>query len=116
MTLWFADEYYAYAAAIVIMSAVGITISIYQMRVNEDKLRSTVQSSDTVEVLRGGGMKDKESEQVFERISSEDLVPGDVVSIPAHGCELHFDGVLISGSVIGESFYYFSLFLETLSL
>ena len=64
---------------------------------NEGKLRSTIQSSDTVEVLRAapdGG------EPVFERISSEDLVPGDVVSIPACGCELHFDGVVISGSVI----------------
>ena len=58
---------------------------------NEGKLRSTIQSSDTVEVLRDGA---------FERVSSEELVPGDVVSIPAHGCELHFDAVVISGSVI----------------
>ena len=65
---------------------------------NEGKLRSTIQSSDTVEVLRAA--PNGEGEAVFERISSEDLVPGDVVSIPACGCELHFDGVVISGSVI----------------
>ena len=66
---------------------------------NEGKLRSTIQSSDNVEVLRAAPGGDG-GEAVFERISSEDLVPGDVVSIPASGCELHFDGVVISGSVI----------------
>ena len=66
---------------------------------NEGKLRSTIQSSDTLEVLRAAPVGG-EGQPVFERISSEDLVPGDVVSIPAYGCELHFDGVVISGSVI----------------
>lgn len=38
----------------------------------------------------------------FEDISSEDLVPGDIIVIPSHGCEMHCDAVLVSGSVIGE--------------
>ncbi len=32
VTLWFTDEYYAYAFAIVLMSAFGITTFIYQTR------------------------------------------------------------------------------------
>jgi hypothetical protein len=36
-----------------------------------------------------------------ESVSSADLVPGDVVVIPPGGCELNFDGVLISGTAIG---------------
>ena len=32
VTLWFADEYIAYAIAIVIMSVVGIAASVYQLK------------------------------------------------------------------------------------
>ena len=61
---------------------------------NEKNLLSTIQSSDTVTVCR--------SPEKQERISSNDLVPGDVFVIPAHGCELLCDAVLLSGSVIGN--------------
>jgi len=61
---------------------------------NQDRLRSTVQSTDIVTILRGTDIE--------ENISSEDLVPGDLVCIPPGGCELTFDGVLLSGSAIGE--------------
>jgi magnesium-transporting ATPase (P-type) len=62
---------------------------------NQNRLRSTVQSTDVVTILRGN--------DVEEKISSEDLVPGDLVVIPPSGCELNFDGVLISGTAIGNS-------------
>ena len=39
---------------------------------NQHRLRSTVQSTDVVTILRAN--------DVEEKISSEDLVPGDVVS------------------------------------
>eukprot|EP00095_Tigriopus_kingsejongensis_P012017 maker-scaffold982_size73714-snap-gene-0.8 protein:Tk12017 transcript:maker-scaffold982_size73714-snap-gene-0.8-mRNA-1 annotation:"cation-transporting atpase 13a3" len=90
--LWFLDEYVYYAAAIVVMSAGGITTAVYQTKKNEKRLRSTVQFSDTVEICRGNDQ--------YETISSEDLVPGDIISIPSHGCDLHCDAVLISGNAI----------------
>ena len=62
---------------------------------NQNRLRSTVQSTDVVTILRGN--------DVEEKISSEDLVPGDLVVIPTSGCELNFDGVLVSGTAIGDS-------------
>ena len=37
-------------------------------------------------------------------ISSEDLVPGDVILIPPGGCEMNCDAVLISGTAIGMRF------------
>ena len=40
--------------------------------------------------------------EFFEDVSSEDLVPGDIIEIPSHGCEMHCDAVLISGSAIGK--------------
>jgi cation transport ATPase len=46
-----------------------------------------------VTILRGNDIE--------EKISSEDLVPGDLVVIPTSGCELNFDGVLVSGTAIG---------------
>lgn len=42
------------------------------------------------------------SPDLEESVSSADLVPGDVVVIPPGGCELNFDGVLISGTAIGN--------------
>ncbi|XP_059084646.1 polyamine-transporting ATPase 13A3-like isoform X1 [Tigriopus californicus] len=90
--LWFLDEYIYYAAAIVIMSAGGITTAVYQTKKNEKRLRSTVMFSDTVEVFRGNDL--------LEVISSDDLVPGDIITIPSHGCDLHCDAVLISGNAI----------------
>ena len=42
----------------------------------------------------------RENEE-WEKISSEDLVPGDVILIPPNGCEMTCDAVLISGTAIG---------------
>jgi len=93
VTLWYIDEYYYYACAIVLMSAGGITASIYQTRKNEKKLRATIQSRDNVAVCRGG-------DGHYENVSTEDLVPGDVIEIPSSGCEMHCDAVLTNGNAI----------------
>ncbi|CAG0923714.1 unnamed protein product, partial [Notodromas monacha] len=94
--LWYSDKYYYYATAIIIMSAGGIGSTIYQTRKNQRALRRTVHASDTIEVCRGSG--------VYEQVSTEDLVPGDVVTIPAHGCQMHCDAVLVTGNcIVNES-------------
>ena len=62
---------------------------------NQTNLRSTIQSSDVVSVRRENGD--------LERVSSDDLVPGDVVIIPPTGCELTYDAVLVSGTAIGNA-------------
>ena len=41
---------------------------------------------------------------VYHDISSEDLVPGDVIEIPRRGCIMQCDAVLISGNcIVNES-------------
>ncbi|XP_001865950.2 probable cation-transporting ATPase 13A3 [Culex quinquefasciatus] len=90
--LWFAYDYYYYATVIMLMSGFGITVSIIQTQKNQKALYSTVKSSDTATVIR----ENCESEQIETRL----LVPGDVLEIPATGCTMQCDAVLISGNCI----------------
>ncbi|WAR15529.1 AT133-like protein [Mya arenaria] len=95
-SLWYADEYEYYASCIVLISVLSITATIYQTRKMQRALRNTVQSSTIVSVIRNGN----ESMD----ISSEDLVPGDVIEIPRNGCLMQCDAVLITGScIVNES-------------
>ena len=90
--LWTSDEYYYYAAAIVIMSLGGIISSVYQTRENQENLRATIQSTEKVTVKR--------RDDKFETISSDCLVPGDIIVVPPEGCEMTCDAVLIFGNAI----------------
>jgi cation-transporting ATPase 13A3/4/5 len=63
---------------------------------NQQSLRDTVQSNDVVTVWRGA---DK-----YEELATTKLVPGDVIIIPPHGCDMHCDAVLLSGTcIVNES-------------
>ncbi|KAH9514185.1 hypothetical protein Btru_030489 [Bulinus truncatus] len=96
MTVWYLDEYWIYATCIVLMTTLSITVQIYQTRKFERALRNTITSTTTSTVLRGDG--------TFELIPSEELVPGDVIEIPRHGCDMQCDAVLITGNcIVNES-------------
>ncbi|XP_055621332.1 polyamine-transporting ATPase 13A3 [Toxorhynchites rutilus septentrionalis] len=90
--LWFAYDYYYYATVILLMSAFGITASIVQTQKNQKALFSTVKHNDTAVVVRDSS----EAEHIETRF----LVPGDVLEIPATGCTMQCDAVLISGNCI----------------
>ncbi|OZC10773.1 hypothetical protein X798_02196 [Onchocerca flexuosa] len=92
VAIWFSDHYEIYAAVIVAMSLFSIALDLYQTRKQERKLRSMVHSSAFVQVLRNG--------ENLMKISSEELVPGDVILIPPSGCNMQCDAVLINGTVI----------------
>lgn len=96
IVVWMAEVYYYYCIAIVLMSIVGIASSIMQTRKNQKNLRGTIHSVDKVTVCRGGTH--------YEDIPTTHLVPGDVVEIPAHGCVMHCDAVLLNGNcIVNES-------------
>ncbi|XP_046381201.2 polyamine-transporting ATPase 13A3-like isoform X3 [Haliotis rufescens] len=96
VSVWFADDYTIYASCIVFISGLSIIITIYQTRKMQRALRSTITSSTIVTVCRGG--------DVYEDISSDDLVPGDVIEVPRHGCMMQCDAVLVSGNcIVNES-------------
>ncbi|EFX85022.1 hypothetical protein DAPPUDRAFT_314488 [Daphnia pulex] len=94
--IWIVIWYYFYAAAIAVMSITGIIITITQTRKNQRRLRNTVRGDDIVTVCRGKG--------AYDRIGTEELVPGDVIVIPAAGCVMHCDAVLLFGTcIVNES-------------
>ncbi|ULT96024.1 hypothetical protein L3Y34_004582 [Caenorhabditis briggsae] len=91
VTVWYNDEYAYYASLIVALSLGSIVMDVYQIRTQEIRLRSMVHSTESVEVIRDG------NEQI---IGSDQLVPGDVLLIPPHGCLMQCDSVLMNGTVI----------------
>lgn len=93
--LWFMDDYVSYAIAIAAMSVFSITGAIIQTRKNQKNLRSTVHTSDIASIIRNGEVTS---------VSTELLVPGDVLVIPPHGCVMHCDAVLLTGTcIVNES-------------
>lgn len=91
VTVWYNDEYAYYASLIVVLSLGSIVMDVYQIRTQEIRLRSMVHSTESVEVIRDG----KEM-----TIGSDQLVPGDILLIPPHGCLMQCDSVLMNGTVI----------------
>lgn len=55
VTVWYTDNYAYYASIIIFMSVTSICADIYQIRKQELRLQSMVQSHETVMVLRNGG-------------------------------------------------------------
>ncbi|XP_050315902.1 polyamine-transporting ATPase 13A3 isoform X2 [Anthonomus grandis grandis] len=103
--LWFSDQYYYYAAAILAMSVFGITMTVRQTRKNQRNLKSTVHSSDVCTVLRRSPKAADYDElndhgYTSEIVSTDLLVPGDILEIPSHGCIMHCDAILLTGNCI----------------
>uniref|UniRef100_A0A0N4ZYF8 Cation-transporting ATPase n=1 Tax=Parastrongyloides trichosuri TaxID=131310 RepID=A0A0N4ZYF8_PARTI len=92
VTIWYCDNYAYYASIIIVMSLLSIISDVIQIRKQEKKLRAMVHSDSYVKVLRNGGK--------IEEINSAFLVPGDILLVPPHGCNLQCDAVLMNGTVI----------------
>ncbi|TRY61546.1 hypothetical protein TCAL_03194 [Tigriopus californicus] len=98
MILWSFDNYYYYATCILLISLISIGVSLVETRRQSQALHDMVSSSNdlAVTVCRG--------EREFEEIPSPAIVPGDLITIPAHGCVMACDAVLISGTcIVNES-------------
>lgn len=96
--LWAMDNYIYYACCILVISMVSIAISLYETKKQRITLRDMVSHSNavTVTVCRQDG--------VFEDIPAANLVPGDIIVIPPHGCLMACDAVLIAGNcIVNES-------------
>ena len=87
MVLWLWDGYQKYAACIFVISLWGVTQSLYETMSNIKNVRKMAEYECKVFVKRDG--RDKE-------ISSNELVPGDVIAIPDH-CIMPCDMILLSG-------------------
>ena len=92
ITFWYVDEYWKYSSAILLTSLLSLTTALYQTRRNQHNLRDTIVSSEAVRRLRPDGSS--------EQIISSELVPGDLIVVPDHGCQLLCDAVLVEGQAI----------------
>ncbi|ESN93246.1 hypothetical protein HELRODRAFT_89193 [Helobdella robusta] len=95
--LWYADDYEFYASCIVITCIISLGVSVRQTRSMQRALKHTLSPSEVVSVYR----KDI---QDFESVTSDILVPGDLIEIPPSGCVMQCDAVLITGNcIVNES-------------
>ncbi|XP_025081002.1 probable cation-transporting ATPase 13A3 isoform X3 [Pomacea canaliculata] len=95
--LWLSDEYYYYAACIFIVSMISIGVSLYETKKQCVTLRDMV-STPPANITVCNGRDD------FIEVSERHLVPGDVIAVPAHGCVMSCDAVLITGTcIVNES-------------
>ncbi|XP_068137260.1 polyamine-transporting ATPase 13A3 isoform X2 [Hyperolius riggenbachi] len=96
--LWSTDEYYFYAAAIVLMSVISIISSLYTIKKQYTMLHDMVAAHSIVRVSV------HRANEEAEEILSTELVPGDVMLIPPNGTIMPCDAVLISGTcIVNES-------------
>ncbi|XP_056277596.1 polyamine-transporting ATPase 13A3-like isoform X5 [Pseudoliparis swirei] len=96
--LWSAEDYYYYATAIVFMSVISIATSLYTIKKQYVMLHDMVSAHSVIRVSVCRGSKD------IEQAMSTDLVPGDVIIIPANGMVMPCDAVLVHGTcIVNES-------------
>nr|XP_020442430.1 probable cation-transporting ATPase 13A3 isoform X2 [Monopterus albus] len=96
--LWSIEGYYYYAATIVLMSVISIAASLYTIKKQYVKLHDMVATHSVVRVSVCRGNKN------IEEALSTELVPGDVIIIPANGMIMSCDAVLLSGTcIVNES-------------
>ncbi|KAL4220880.1 hypothetical protein ACF0H5_019146 [Mactra antiquata] len=95
--LWSLDDYYYYAACILLISLISMGVSLYKTKKQMITLHNMVSTgSSTINVARQDGSNDT--------VCVTDLVPGDVIVIPPHGCTMTCDAVLMAGScIVNES-------------
>ncbi|XP_069775899.1 polyamine-transporting ATPase 13A3-like isoform X2 [Narcine bancroftii] len=96
--LWTLDEYHLYASAIAFMSLLSICISLYTVKKQYTLLHDMVAAHNVVRVRVYYGTN------VTEEVFSTNLVPGDVILLPANGMLMPCDAVLVSGTcIVNES-------------
>eukprot|EP00127_Corallochytrium_limacisporum_P000658 Clim_evm57s22 gene=Clim_evmTU57s22 len=92
IVLWVVEEYYYYAVVIFVTSVISIVVSLLETRRNLESLRNMASFTTAVGVVRDG--------EYFEIPDSSDLVPGDLIYLPAQGMVMPCDAVLLSGKCI----------------
>ncbi|NWH81914.1 AT134 ATPase, partial [Piaya cayana] len=96
--LWFAEDYMEYAIAIIIMSLLSISLTVYDLRQQSVKLHRLVESHNNILVTV---CRNKEG---FQELESRHLVPGDMLVLKEGKTLLPCDAILIGGQcIVNES-------------
>ncbi|XP_064471519.1 polyamine-transporting ATPase 13A3-like [Ornithodoros turicata] len=91
--VWLIQLYYQFSVCILLFSIISVSISVYQTRKQTRALKETVHTESLVTVIRDGAES---------KVSSKELVPGDVIIIPEQEHTMECDAVLISGDCIAN--------------
>ncbi|XP_077414643.1 polyamine-transporting ATPase 13A3-like isoform X2 [Vanacampus margaritifer] len=96
--LWAVQDYFHYSLSMLIFSLLLIAVSLYTIRKHYVKLHNLVVAHSMMPVSVSRRNKD------VEQVMSTELVPGDVITIPANGMIMPCDAVLICGTcIVNES-------------
>ena len=91
VVLWLCDDYWSYATAIFMISALSITVSLKKTKQQSQDLHDMVTDSSVMN-------RYNRDNQSWDCVDSRDLVPGDLVQI--ENGVLHADLLLLHGIVI----------------
>ncbi|KAJ2093025.1 hypothetical protein IW138_000739 [Coemansia sp. RSA 986] len=95
VVLWSLENYYYYAACILLISASGIIQTLVETKRNTRKIKEMAHFSCPVRILRDGAWREA---------TSEELLPGDVFEVVAGLNTLPCDAVLLEGEcIVNES-------------
>ena len=94
--LWYCNEYEYYSTVIVVLTIVSLIASVYETRTNLVQLHEMSKYSCDVNIYR----KDPSGNLVPKKMSSTELVPGDLYEIPDDGLAMPCDTILVNGTVI----------------
>ncbi|KAF9147252.1 hypothetical protein BG015_011143 [Linnemannia schmuckeri] len=96
MALWFADDYYYYAACIFVISTVSVVTELVETKKTMKRMRNMSRFTCNTKVFRSGR---------WRYIGSEELVPGDVFEVTDSDLTVFpCDAVLLTGDcIVNES-------------
>ncbi|KAF9913042.1 hypothetical protein EC991_005910 [Linnemannia zychae] len=96
MILWFADDYYYYAACIFVISTVSVITELVETKKTMKRMRNMSRFTCNTKVFRSGR---------WRYIGSEELVPGDVFEVTDSDLTVFpCDAVLLTGDcIVNES-------------
>lgn len=96
LILWSLDEYYYYAACILVISVASITATLVETRTTMRRLREISRFECNIRILRNG---------FWRYVESSDLVPGDVYEITDPSLtQFPCDSLLLTGDcIVNES-------------
>jgi cation-transporting ATPase 13A2 len=96
IALWYSNSYSKFATIIVVTTIISLIVSIYETRSNLLNIQRMAKYSCDVNVYRFNAAGEREQ----MKISSRELVPGDLLEIPEDGLALPCDIILMNGVVI----------------
>lgn len=94
MILWFNDGYEKYAFCILAVSLFGVLESLYETVSNYKSIQKMARYECEVQVKRWKRQQGDAAEVLT--VSSEDIVPGDVIVVP-NNCIMPCDAILLTG-------------------